>query len=336
MGKFPEKKNRMSDLIEFSKERTIGQTISFAFMIYRRNSRNFWKGLALAVLPWIVAAGIFLLPVLINSGNGNSVNWDSFIGLILLSMVLYAFGFLVLNTYVNEYVIAMKNDTINQKPHFKAIVKATYKAVPMNIVNFILLTILWWLMGIVLMSVVYLFSLIMIAGFMTQSVILIGFGYIIYMLGLGAAFAYLSICTGPIIFISQYEKVHFFKALEINFSYVHARKGFWAGILISFFGFLLMYIISINITQPIGIIVGVIKYNSTGFSGGTNEIFGIIAIIYLTIAVTWPLSAFIMMMIFGANYFNQKERAVGAGLNERINKIGNQKDYDSSKLEADF
>ncbi len=327
----------MNGLIEFSKERTIGRTISFAFTIYRRNSKNFWKGLALAVLPWIVGAGIFLTPFIVSYSNGNSINWDSFIFLFLLSMVLYAFGFLVLNTYVNEYIIAMKNDTINQKPHFKAIVKATYKAVPMNIVNFFLLTILWFLMYMVLMGVIYLFSLVMIAGIAAGSVILMGIGYILYMIGFFAAFSYLSICTGPIIFIAQYEKVHFFKALEINFSYVHARKGFWAGILVSFFGFLLMYIISINISQPIWIVVGVIEYNSGTFSGGGSQrIVGIIALVYLTVAVTWPLSSFIMMMIFGANYFNQKERAAGAGLNERINKIGNQKDYDSSKLEADF
>lgn len=327
----------MSDLIEFSKERTIGQTISFAFTIYRRNSKNFWKGLALAVLPWVAGAGIFLTPFMVGYANGNSINWDSFIFLLLLSIALYMFGFLVLNTYVNEYIIAMKNDTINQKPHFKGIVKATYKAVPMNILNFFLLTILWFLMYGVLMGVIYMFSLVMIAGIAAGSIILMGIGYILYMIGFFAAFAYLSICTGPIIFISQYEKVHFFKALEINFSYVHARKGFWAGILISFFGFLLMYIISINITQPIGIIVGVIEYNSGALSGGkTDQIFMIIALVYLTIAVTWPLSSFIMMLIFGANYFNQKERAIGAGLIERINKIGDLKDYDSSKLEADF
>lgn len=327
----------MSELIEFSKERTIGQTISFAFMIFRRNSKNFWKGLLVAVLPWIVAAGIFIVPFIVSYARGNSINWDSFFLLFLLSSILYAFGFLVLNTYVNEYIIAMKNDAVNQKPHFKTIVKATYKAIPMNILNFILLTVLWLMMASVLLGVVYLFMLVMIVGTLAQSVILMGLGYIIFMIGLFVAASYLSVCTGPIIFISQYEKVHFFKALEINFSYVHARKGFWAGILISFFGFLLMYIISTNVAQPFVIVIGVIEYNSGTFSGGSEEkIFSIIALIYLTLAVTWPVSSFIMMFIFGANYFNQKERAVGAGLNERINKIGNQKDYDSSKLEADF
>lgn len=327
----------MSELIEFSKQRTIGQTISFAFMIFRVNAKNFWKGMAVAVLPWIVAAGILITPFIISYSNGNSFNWDSFFLLLLLAMMLYMFGFLVLNTYVNEYIIAVKNDTVDQKPHFKGIVKATYKAVPMNILNFFLLTILWVLMYFVVVGVIYVFSLIMIAGFATGSVILMGIGYIVYMLAFLAAFSYLSICTGPIIFIGQYEKVHFFKALEINFSYVHARKGFWAGILISFFGFLLMYVISLNIAQPIWIVFGIIEYNSGSFSGGSSDkIFMIVAFVYLTIAVTWPLSSFIMMMIFGANYFNQKERAVGAGLNERIEKIGDQKDYDSSKLEADF
>ena len=59
-----------------------------------------------------------------------------FFFLVLLSGALYMFGFLVLNTYVNEYIIAVKNDTIDQKPHYKGIVKATYKTVPINILNF--------------------------------------------------------------------------------------------------------------------------------------------------------------------------------------------------------
>jgi hypothetical protein len=326
----------MSELLEFNKERSIGQIISFAFMIFRKNSKNFWKGMLVAVLPWIAAAGICITPFIIQYSNGNSFNWDSFVFLLLLAIILYMLGFLVLNTYVNEYVIAVKNDTIDQKPHFKQIVKATYKAVPMNILNFFLLTILWCLMFSVVMGVVYIFSLVMLLGFATGSVIIMGIGYVIYMIAYFAAFAYLCICTGPIIFIAQYEKVHFFKALEINFSYVHARKGFWAGILVSLFGFILMYIISLNISEPIWIVVGVVKYNTGGLAAGSDQVFLIVAMIYLTIAVTWPLSSFIMMIIFGANYFNQKERALGPGLMEKINKIGDQKDYDSSRLEADF
>jgi hypothetical protein len=327
----------MNQLLVFSKERSIGQTISFAFMIFRKNAKNFWKGMTLAVLPWLAAAAIFITPFIVSSANGNNVNWDSFFFLLMFAIIFYMFGFLVLHTYVNEYIIAVKNDTVDQNPHYKKIVKATYKAVPMNILNFFLLTILWVVMYFVLMGIIYVFSLVMIAGIATGSVILMGIGYIMYMLAFFASFAYLSICTGPIIFIGQYEKVHFFKALEINFSYVHARKGFWAGILISFFGFLLMYIISINISEPIWIAYGVIEYNSGTFSGGNpNKIFMIVALVYLTVALTWPLSSFIMMMIFGANYFNQKERAIGVGLMERIEKIGDQKDYDSSKLEADF
>lgn len=327
----------MSELLVFSKERTIGQIISFAFLIFRKNSKNFWKGMAVAVLPWIIGAGVLVTPFIIGYARGNQFNWDSFALLLFLSTVLYMFGFLVLHTYVNEYIIAVKNDTVNQKPHYKGIVKATYKAVPINILNFFLLTILWVLMYFVLVGVIYVFALVMLAGIASGSVIVIGIGYILYMVAFLASFAYLSICTGPIIFIGQYEKVNFFKALEINFSYVHARKGFWAGILVSLFGFLMMYIISINISQPIWIVYGVIEYNSGNLShAGSDKIFGIIALVYLTIAITYPLSSFIMMMIFGANYFSQKERAVGAGLKERIEKIGQHEDYDSSKLEADF
>jgi len=326
----------MSELLVFNRERSIGQIISFAFMIYRKNWRNFWKGMLLAVIPWLAGAGICITPFIIQYSNGNSFNWDSFIFLLLFAIVFYMLGFLVLNSYVNEYIIAVRNDTIDQKPHYKQIVKATYKAVPMNILNFFLLTILWFLMSAVVMGIVYIFALIMIVGVASGSVIIMGIGYVVYMVAYLAAFAYLSICTGPIIFISQYEKVHFFKALEINFSYVHARKGFWAGILVALFGFLLMYIISINISEPIGIVVAAIQYNTGTLTGESDSMLMIIGLVYLTIAVTWPFSSFIMMMIFGANYFNQKERALGPGLMERINKIGEQKDYDSSKLEADF
>lgn len=325
------------DLLIFTKERTIGQTINFAFLIFRKNSKNFWKGMAAAVLPWIGGAAILITPFIISYTKGNSINWGVFAFLLILAIILYLFGFLILNTYVNEYVIAVKNDTINQKPHYKGIVKTTYKAVPKNILNFFLLTIIWSMMSSVLYVVQYIFVLIMFGGMATGSIIIIGIGAILYILAYLASFSYLSICTGPVIFISQYEKVHFFKALGINFSYVHARKGFWAGILISLFGFLLMYIISINISQPIWIVYGVIEYNSGSLSSpGSDKILIASALVYLTLAVTWPLSSFILMMIFGANYFNQKERAVGAGLNDRIATIGQNKDYDSSKLEADF
>jgi hypothetical protein len=327
----------MSELIEFSKERTIGQTISFAFMIFRVNARNFWKGMAAGVLPWIIAAGICFTPFIISYINGNKTDWDAFILLLLLAIALYAFGFLVLNTYVNEYVIAVKNDTVNQKPHYKAILKATYKAVPVNIINFFLLTIIFVMMSSVVSIIQYFFLIFIFLGAATGSIIIIGIGYVICTLAVYVAVSYVSTCTGPIIFICQYEKVNFFKGLAINFSYVHARKGFWAGILISFFGLLLMYIISLNISQPIWIVFGIVEYNSGALSsGGSDKILMIVGLIYLTLAVTWPLSSFIMMIIFGANYFNQKERALGAGLNERIHKIGELKDYDSSKLEADF
>lgn len=326
----------MKDLLEFNKERSIGQIISFAFVIYRKNSKNFWKGMLVGVFPWIVGAGICCTPFLIQYSSGSTFNWDSFVFLLLVAMGLYLFGFLVLNTYVNEYIIAVKNDTVDQKPHFKQILKATYKAVPMNILNFFLLTLLWMLMSMFVFGVVYIFSLVMLVGVATSSVIIIGIGYVMYMLAYFAAFAYLSICTGPIIFISQYEKVSFFKALEINFSYVHARRGFWGGILVALFGFLLMYVISINISQPIWITFGVIQYNSGSLSSGGDTAMMVVGLVYLTVAITWPLSSFIMMMIFGANYFNQKEKALGTGLMERINKIGELKDYDSSQLEADF
>ncbi len=311
----------MSDLLEFNKERTMGQIITFAFVIYRKNAKNFWKGMFIGVFPWILGAGICFTPFFIQYGSGSAFNWDSFVFLLLLAIALYMFGFLVLNTYVNEYIIAMKNDTVNQKPHFKGILKATYKAVPANILNFFLLTILFMLMSMVVMGVVYIFSLIMFVGVATGSVIIIGLGYILYMVAYFIAFSYLSICTGPIIFIGQYEKVGFFKALEINFSYVHGKKSFWSGILVSLFGFLLMYVISFNISQPITIVYGVIKYNSSGFGDGSSAALTIIGIIYLTIAVTWPISSFIMMMIFGANYFNQKERSMGTGLMHKINRI---------------
>ena len=314
----------------------MGQVINFAFVIYRKNWRNFWKGMLVAVIPWIAGAAICFTPFLIERANGNSFNWDSFIFLLLLALVLYMFGFLVLNSYVNEYIIAMRNDEIDQKPHYKQIVKATYKAVPINILNFFLLTILWVLMSMVVMGVVYIFALVMLVGVATGSVIIMGIGYVVYMVAYLSAFAYLSICTGPIIFICQHEKVNFFKALEINFSYVHARKGFWTGILVSLFGFLLMYIISINIAEPVMIVVGAIQYNTGGLNPNSDSMLMVMGVVYLTLAVTWPFSSFIMMIIFGANYFSQKERAVGAGLMERINKIGEQKDYDSSKLEADF
>jgi len=326
----------MKDLLEFNKERSIGQIISFAFMIFRKNSKNFWKGLFVGVFPWIIGAGICFTPFLIQYGNGSAFNWDSFIFLLLLAIALYMFGFLVLHTYVNEYVIAVKNDTVDQKPHYKKILKATYKAVPMNVLNFFLLTILWMFMSMVVFGVVYIFSLVMLVGVATGSVIIIGIGYVMYMIAYFVAFAYLSICTGPIIFISQYEKVHFFKALEINFSYVHGRKGFWGGILVALFGFLLMYVISINISQPVWITFGAIQYNTGKLGNGSETAMMIVGLIYLTIAITWPISSFIMMMIFGANYFNQKEKALGTGLMEKINKIGELKDYDSSQLEADF
>jgi hypothetical protein len=327
----------MSELLEFSKERTIGQTISFAFMIFRVNAKNFWKGMAVGVLPWIVAAGICFTPFIITFIQGNKTDWDAFILLLLLAFFLYGFGFLVLNTYVNEYVIAVKNDVVNQKPHYKEILKATYKAVPKNIINFILLAIIFVMMSSVVSLIQYFFLIFIFLGIATGSVIIIGIGYIICTLVVYMAISYLSICTGPILFICQYEKVNFFKGLAINFSYVHARKGFWSGILISFFGLLLMYIISLNVSQPIWIVYGVVEYNSGAFStGGSDKVLVIIGLIYVTLAVTWPLSSFIMMMIFGANYFNQKERALGAGLNVRIAKIGQLKDYDSSKLEADF
>jgi len=326
----------MKDLLQFNKERSIGEIISFAFMIYRTNMRNFWKGMITGVLPWIAGAMLVITPFIVGKIGGNAVDIDSFVFLFLIAFVLYVFGFIVLNTYVNEYIIAVKNNTVDQKPHFKEIIKATYKALPSNLLRFAGLFILYMLMSSAVMLVVYIVSLGMFLGIFAQSVIITGIGVILYISVLFMAMSYLCICTGPILFIGQYEKVGFFKSLEINFSYVHTRRSFWTSILVSLFGFLLMYVISINITQPIWIVYGVIEYNSGTFKPTENNIFNIMALVYGVLGVTWPLSSFIMMIIFGANYFTQKEKAVGAGLNERIENIGNQKDYDSSKLEAGF
>ncbi len=327
----------MNDLLIFSKERTIGQVISFAFLIFRKNIRNFWKGLAAAVLPWILAAIVLIAPYIIATTSGSIPNLDGFVALMLLSIILFMLGFLVLNTYVNEYVIAVKNDVINQQPHYKGIVKATYKAVPKNILNFILCTFLVFLMTSVLGSVMYVFILILAAFSLSGSVFLIGVGAIAFNLGLAAVTCYLFACTGPIIFISQYEKVNFFKALEINFSYVHGRKGFWTAILVTFFGFILMLAVAMNITEPIWIIYGVFKYNSgTMGSMSSSAATNVVGMAYLTLLACMPVSSFMMMLIFGSNYFSQKEKAVGTGVNERIAMIGSNKDYDSAKLEANF
>lgn len=326
-----------NDLLIFEKERTMGQTISFAFLIFRKNIKNFCKGMAAAVMPWILGAVILVMPFIIAQSQGNSPNLDAFALLMILAIILFMFGYLVLNTYVNEYIIAVKNDLIDQKPHYKLIVKATYKAVPKNLVNFFFNTIVVYLISNILFFVVYLFALLIMAGVLAQSAIITGIGFILTNMSYAATTCYLFACTGPIIFISQYEKVHFFKALAINFSYLHARKGFWAGIMISFFGFILMIAIALNITEPISIIFGVIEYNSGGLTNlKDNKILTYIGLVYLLLFACLPISSFIMMFIFGANYFSQKERAVGAGLNERIKEIGNTKDYDSSKLEEIF
>lgn len=325
------------DKLIYERERTMGQTISFAFLIYRKNWRNFWKGMLAAVMPWIVGSAILLVPFVINKSQGNSVNPDAFAFVILLSIMIYMFSFLVLNTYVNEYMIAMKNDEGNQQPHFKGMVKQTYRAIPKNILNFFFNTILFIMLSSVLGTVFWISFIFISLGIATGSVIIIGIAMVVNFLLFWMLGSYLCACTGPIIFISQYEKVNFFKAVEINFSYLHARKGFWPSILITLFGFLLMYIISINITTPIGIVYAIIEYNSGSMDKfGDKQMLSLMGISQLILAITWPLSSFIMMIIFGANYFNQKERAQGTGLSKRIEQIGKTKDYDSSKLEINF
>ncbi len=327
----------MTERLIFSKERTMGQTISFAFLVYRHNWKNFWKGMLTAVLPWIVGSAILIVPFLIGKSQGSSVDPDAFAFIVFLSVLIYFFSFLVLNTYVNEHIIAIKNDTGDQRPHFKQVVRQTYKALPTNILNFILDTILFFMLMSVL-GAVWIFSFATISfGVASGSVIIIGIALLVNFLLFWLLGSYLCACTGPIIFICQYEKVGFFKALEINFSYLHARKGFWPSILITLFGFLLMYIISINITTPVALVYGIIEYNSGSMTSFSDDnMLTIFGISQLILAITWPLSAFIMMMIFGANYFCQKERALGTGLKEKIENIGITKDYDSSKLEINF
>lgn len=322
--------------LEFNRERTAGQIISFAFRIYRSNSANFWKGMVAFVFPVFFMAA-FLFSLLTLRGKLLKMDFDIGILFFLLGSFLTFIGFVLLVSYVNEYIAAVYKNRDNPKVSFKLIVKNAMKVFWKNVLNSILFFIVLMIMGGAVSMIYYVFMIVIALGFVSNSIIIMGLGILVMMLAYALVQSYLYGSLMPVFFISAYEKVNFFSALATSFTYFHGRKNFWKSLFTTFFGLVLMYIILYLITAPIYIAVGVVEYNDgTLFDnfGKANDV--VTNLVFFTYFISVPSSLFILLMVLASSYFSQKERFKGTGVIKRIKKIGTNRDYDSSEIEYNF
>lgn len=323
----------MEQQLNFYTPRTVGQVIAFAFKILKKNIKNNFLGLILIVCPFFACAGILLYKFFADISVNNFGDTD--ILLVFAGYVLFALGFVMLASYSNATIIAMRDST-DQKPKYSEIVKIAMKHFGINILYSFVIGFIAMFIGFGLVIVFYIFAFIFGLAAISKSVVLIGIGVIILIVGGMLIFSYLISLTAPILFISNYDRVGIFKAIDYNFSFVHKKKNFGPSILVSIFSVILMYIIIVNLFIPVGIVVGVIEYTTGGLYSSDdflrvyNKWFSIASI------VINPFAYYIMHLVINANYINNKENSYGTGLRQRIDKIGQEADYNSSEWKENF
>jgi|GEM_PF-6719236 len=336
--------NLAEEKIVFHQTRDIGEVLSTTFRVIRENPKTLLMGTLYFTLPFFVAGSLAMISafdetLLASEDPGGMSASAALVSVLLLlaGFMLSGLGMVMQITFVNETVKYLAVNPGLPRPGVREIWRTVKTQFWKNILNALVWLILVSMASVMLNVLVLIFiPAIMIGG---ESVAAGAIAAIIFIFVLMLAMSYLYSISVPIFFISVYEDINIFNAIGRALSLIHSGKdNFWGAIFVNLIALLITFILSFNFMVPLGIIFGVIAYNS-----GNPEAFledeGLVLFAKIGTAAYSLFRAFVLIIPFIAvaiKYFDWVERVDGKGLSDRIRSIGHNRDFDPGMYEETY
>lgn len=325
--------------IDFRVARDVGQVYNTAFLFLRQNRVVLFKSITYYIMPFILVAAFLVFSGIADFFSVISKGIEGNITPFVLSMVQGLVGVFFIYiaytayiTLVYEFVYLYKNAEQPGQITHQDVWRATRKRFFKGLLN----VFLWGLVVMAVSSVVAgVLYVVMIVGVLFAAIfsapwLIFVFMVLFYILDYIVMF-YVQSVTFPMVFLSAFERIDVFTALGRSFSAVNRKGNFWSAIGATFLGFSILWILHTNmVALPIGLIAGVFSFNDINPAetfdpdGAGYIVLFKVVLPLVTLAYFYTLCIYFVTQAF--EILSLDEKARGAGLLERINRMGERKD----------